>query len=107
MSKINGLSEDLIWNCKTLIQERDVVIRLMNKCEDISNKLTKQVTMLTGNGGGWNVEQPSILNQRYHQLNTVILILYKVSEHWFALWPGKSIVIQQLGLEENSFKFSH
>lgn len=56
MSKTNGLSEDLIWHCKTLIQERDVVIRLMNKCEDISNKLTKQVTMLTGNGGGWNIE---------------------------------------------------
>lgn len=75
MSKINGLSEDLIWNCKTVIQERDVVIRLMNKCEDISNKLTKQVTMLTGNGGGWNIEQPSLLNQRYHSLITVILIL--------------------------------
>jgi hypothetical protein len=95
MSKINGLSEDLIWNCKTVIQERDVVIRLMNKCEDISNKLTKQVTMLTGNGGGWNREQPSLLNQRYHSLITDILILfYKVSKLLFALWLGKPNVIQ-------------
>ncbi|OBS82214.1 hypothetical protein A6R68_23797 [Neotoma lepida] len=80
MSKVNGLSEDLIWNCKTLIQERDVVIRLMNKCEDISNKLTKQVTMLTGNGGGWNIEQPSILNQ-----SLSLKPYQKVGLNWLAL----------------------
>ncbi|XP_012502613.1 PREDICTED: SWI/SNF-related matrix-associated actin-dependent regulator of chromatin subfamily A containing DEAD/H box 1 [Propithecus coquereli] len=80
MSKTNGLSEDLIWNCKTLIQERDVVIRLMNKCEDISNKLTKQVTMLTGNGGGWNIEQPSILNQ-----SLSLKPYQKVGLNWLAL----------------------
>lgn len=80
MSKTNGLSEDLIWHCKTLIQERDVVIRLMNKCEDISNKLTKQVTMLTGNGGGWNIEQPSILNQ-----SLSLKPYQKVGLNWLAL----------------------
>ncbi|XP_036267124.1 SWI/SNF-related matrix-associated actin-dependent regulator of chromatin subfamily A containing DEAD/H box 1 isoform X3 [Pipistrellus kuhlii] len=80
MSKTNGLSEDLIWHCKTLIQERDVVIRLMNKCEDISNKLTKQVTMLTGNGGGWNTEQPSILNQ-----SLSLKPYQKVGLNWLAL----------------------
>ncbi|XP_042639025.1 SWI/SNF-related matrix-associated actin-dependent regulator of chromatin subfamily A containing DEAD/H box 1 [Orycteropus afer afer] len=80
MSKTNGLSEDLIWNCKTLIQERDVVIKLMNKCEDISNKLTKQVTMLTGNGGGWNIEQPSILNQ-----SLSLKPYQKVGLNWLAL----------------------
>ncbi|KAM5255247.1 SWI/SNF-related matrix-associated actin-dependent regulator of chromatin subfamily A containing DEAD/H box 1 isoform 2-T2 [Ctenodactylus gundi] len=80
MSKTNGLSEDLIWNCKTLIQERDVVIRLMNKCEDISNRLTKQVTMLTGNGGGWNIEQPSILNQ-----SLSLKPYQKVGLNWLAL----------------------
>ncbi|KAM4834522.1 SWI/SNF-related matrix-associated actin-dependent regulator of chromatin subfamily A containing DEAD/H box 1 isoform 3-T3 [Thomomys bottae] len=80
MSKTNGLSEDLIWNCKTLIQERDVVIRLMNKCEDISNKLTKQVTMLTGNGGGWNIEQPSILKQ-----SLSLKPYQKVGLNWLAL----------------------
>uniref|UniRef100_A0A8C8RZQ3 DNA helicase n=1 Tax=Pelusios castaneus TaxID=367368 RepID=A0A8C8RZQ3_9SAUR len=64
MTKTNGLSEDIIWNCKTLLKEREVVLKLMNKCEDISNKLTKQVTGITEDGGcEWNIEQPSILNQ--------------------------------------------
>lgn len=65
MCRTNGLSEDIVWNCKTLLKERDVVLKLMNKCEEISNKLTKQVTKITEDGGGgWNIEQPSILNQR-------------------------------------------
>lgn len=63
------MSEDIIWNCKTLLKERDVVLRLMNKCEEISNKLTKQVTKITGDGGGgWNIAQPSILNPRLASL---------------------------------------
>lgn len=66
MTKTSGLSEDIVWNCKILLKERDVVLKLMNKCEDISNKLTKQVTRITRDGGcGWNIEQPSILNRRY------------------------------------------
>ncbi|XP_061849534.1 SWI/SNF-related matrix-associated actin-dependent regulator of chromatin subfamily A containing DEAD/H box 1 [Colius striatus] len=64
MTKTTGLSEDIVWNCKILLKERDVVLKLMNKCEDISNKLTKQVTKITEDGGcGWNIEQPAILNQ--------------------------------------------
>lgn len=66
MTKTTGLSEDIVWNCKILLKERDVVLKLMNKCEDISNKLTKQVTKITEDGGcGWNIEQPSILNKRW------------------------------------------
>lgn len=66
MTKTSGLSEDIVWNCKILLKERDVVLKLMNKCEDISNKLTKQVTRITRDGEcGWNIEQPSILNRRY------------------------------------------
>lgn len=66
MTKTTGLSEDIVWNCKILLKERDVVLKLMNKCEEISNKLTKQVTRITEDGGcGWNIEQPSTLNQRY------------------------------------------
>ncbi|XP_038611033.1 SWI/SNF-related matrix-associated actin-dependent regulator of chromatin subfamily A containing DEAD/H box 1 isoform X2 [Tachyglossus aculeatus] len=80
MCKTNGLSEDLIWHCKTLIQERDVVIRLMNKCEDISKKLTKQVTRLTENGAGWNIEQPSILNQ-----SMSLKPYQKIGLNWLAL----------------------
>nr|XP_005515055.2 SWI/SNF-related matrix-associated actin-dependent regulator of chromatin subfamily A containing DEAD/H box 1-like [Columba livia] len=69
MTKTTGLSEDIVWNCKILLKERDVVLKLMNKCEEISNKLTKQVTRITEDGGcGWNIEQPSTLNQRYLSL---------------------------------------
>lgn len=69
MTKATGLTEDIVWNCKTLLKERDVVLRLMNKCEDISRKLTTQVTRLTVDGAcGWNIAQPSILNKRYLSL---------------------------------------
>ncbi|NXG76585.1 SMRCD regulator, partial [Baryphthengus martii] len=64
MTETAGLSEDVIWYCKILVKERDVVLNLMNKCEDISKELTRQVTRITEDGGcGWNIEQPSILNQ--------------------------------------------
>ncbi|KAM9142338.1 SWI/SNF-related matrix-associated actin-dependent regulator of chromatin subfamily A containing DEAD/H box 1 isoform 1-T2 [Pangshura tecta] len=81
MSKTNGLSEDIIWNCKILLKERDVVLKLMNKCEDISNKLTKQVTSITEDGGcGWNIEQPSILNQSME-----LKPYQKIGLNWLAL----------------------
>ncbi|XP_026516262.1 SWI/SNF-related matrix-associated actin-dependent regulator of chromatin subfamily A containing DEAD/H box 1 isoform X1 [Terrapene carolina triunguis] len=81
MSKTNGLSEDIIWNCKILLKERDVVLKLMNKCEDISNKLTKQVTRITEDGGcGWNIEQPSILNQSME-----LKPYQKIGLNWLAL----------------------
>ncbi|XP_069711721.1 SWI/SNF-related matrix-associated actin-dependent regulator of chromatin subfamily A containing DEAD/H box 1 [Phaenicophaeus curvirostris] len=63
MTKTIGLSEDIVWNCKILLKERDVVLKLMNKCEGISNKLTREVTRLTEGGCGWNIDQPTILNQ--------------------------------------------
>ncbi|XP_074849693.1 SWI/SNF-related matrix-associated actin-dependent regulator of chromatin subfamily A containing DEAD/H box 1 isoform X2 [Carettochelys insculpta] len=81
MSKTNGLSEDIIWNCKILLKEREVVLKLMNKCEDISNKLTKQVTSITEGGGcGWNIEQPSILNQSME-----LKPYQKIGLNWLAL----------------------
>nr|XP_009935274.1 PREDICTED: SWI/SNF-related matrix-associated actin-dependent regulator of chromatin subfamily A containing DEAD/H box 1 [Opisthocomus hoazin] len=81
MTKTTGLSEDIVWNCKILLKERDVVLKLMNKCEDISNKLTKQVTRITEDGGcGWNIEQPSILNQSL-QLKPY----QKIGLNWLAL----------------------
>nr|XP_006112016.1 SWI/SNF-related matrix-associated actin-dependent regulator of chromatin subfamily A containing DEAD/H box 1 isoform X4 [Pelodiscus sinensis] len=81
MSKTNGLSEDIIWNCKILLKEREVVLKLMNKCEDISNKLTKQVTRITEDGGyGWNIEQPSILNQSME-----LKPYQKIGLNWLAL----------------------
>uniref|UniRef100_A0A8D2NXL4 DNA helicase n=1 Tax=Zosterops lateralis melanops TaxID=1220523 RepID=A0A8D2NXL4_ZOSLA len=81
MTKTSGLSEDIVWNCKILLKERDVVLRLMNKCEDISNKLTKQVTRITRDGGcGWNIEQPSILNR-----SLKLKPYQKIGLNWLAL----------------------
>ncbi|NXU58701.1 SMRCD regulator, partial [Turnix velox] len=76
-----GLSEDIAWNCKILLKERDVVLKLMNKCEGISNKLTEQVTRITEDGGcGWNIEQPSILNQ-----SMKLKPYQKIGLNWLAL----------------------
>uniref|UniRef100_A0A8C4TLE9 DNA helicase n=1 Tax=Falco tinnunculus TaxID=100819 RepID=A0A8C4TLE9_FALTI len=81
MTKTTGLSEDIVWNCKILLKERDVVLKLMNKCEDISNKLTKQVTKITEDGGcGWNIEQPSILNRSLE-----LKPYQKIGLNWLAL----------------------
>uniref|UniRef100_A0A8B9S7D0 DNA helicase n=2 Tax=Apteryx TaxID=8821 RepID=A0A8B9S7D0_APTOW len=81
MTKTTGLSEDIVWNCKILLKERDVVLKLMNKCEDISNKLTKQVTKITEDGEcGWNIEQPSILNQSLE-----LKPYQKIGLNWLAL----------------------
>ncbi|XP_041340166.1 SWI/SNF-related matrix-associated actin-dependent regulator of chromatin subfamily A containing DEAD/H box 1 isoform X3 [Pyrgilauda ruficollis] len=81
MTKTSGLSEDIVWNCKILLKERDVVLKLMNKCEDISNKLTKQVTSITRGGGcGWNIEQPSILNR-----SLKLKPYQKIGLNWLAL----------------------
>ncbi|XP_030348162.1 SWI/SNF-related matrix-associated actin-dependent regulator of chromatin subfamily A containing DEAD/H box 1 isoform X2 [Strigops habroptila] len=81
MTKTAGLTEDIVWNCKTLLKERDVVLKLMNKCEDISRKLTKQVTRLTVDGAcGWNIAQPSILNKSF-----VLKPYQKIGLNWLAL----------------------
>ncbi|NWI48945.1 SMRCD regulator, partial [Calyptomena viridis] len=81
MTQTAGLSEDIVWNCKILLKERDVVLKLMNKCEDISNKLTKQVTRITEDGGyGWNIEQPSILNR-----SLKLKPYQKIGLNWLAL----------------------
>ncbi|XP_071411964.1 SWI/SNF-related matrix-associated actin-dependent regulator of chromatin subfamily A containing DEAD/H box 1 isoform X2 [Pithys albifrons albifrons] len=81
MTTTSGLSEDIVWNCKILLKERDVVLKLMNKCEDISKKLTKQVTRITEDGGCvWNIEQPSILNQ-----SLKLKPYQKIGLNWLAL----------------------
>ncbi|XP_063773429.1 SWI/SNF-related matrix-associated actin-dependent regulator of chromatin subfamily A containing DEAD/H box 1 [Pseudophryne corroboree] len=81
VSNMNSLSIDLIWDCKILIKERDVVLRLMNKCEQISKNLTKEVTHITDDGeSGWNVDQPSILAQ-----SLVLKPYQKIGLNWLAL----------------------
>ncbi|XP_030046556.1 SWI/SNF-related matrix-associated actin-dependent regulator of chromatin subfamily A containing DEAD/H box 1 isoform X2 [Microcaecilia unicolor] len=79
--KSNGLSEDLIWDSKVLIKEREVVLKLMNKCESISQKLTDQVTKITEDGeSGWNIEQPPILSK-----NLELKPYQKIGLNWLAL----------------------
>ncbi|XP_061216939.1 SWI/SNF-related matrix-associated actin-dependent regulator of chromatin subfamily A containing DEAD/H box 1 [Neopsephotus bourkii] len=81
MTKTAGLTEDIVWNCKTLLKERDVVLKLMNKCEDISRKLTEQVTGFTvDRARGWNIAQPSVLNKSF-----VLKPYQKIGLNWLAL----------------------
>ncbi|XP_069834431.1 SWI/SNF-related matrix-associated actin-dependent regulator of chromatin subfamily A containing DEAD/H box 1 isoform X2 [Dendropsophus ebraccatus] len=81
IGNVNTLSLDLVWDCKILIKEREVVLRLMNKCEDISRKLMKQVTHITEDGeSGWNVQQPSILSK-----SLVLKPYQKIGLNWLAL----------------------
>ncbi|NXN95300.1 SMRCD regulator, partial [Rhinopomastus cyanomelas] len=81
MTETPGLTEDIVWNSKILLKERDVVLKLMNKCEDISNKLTKQVTRITeGSECGWNIKKPSILNQSLE-----LKPFQKIGLNWLAL----------------------
>ncbi|XP_072351423.1 SWI/SNF-related matrix-associated actin-dependent regulator of chromatin subfamily A containing DEAD/H box 1-like [Scyliorhinus torazame] len=63
-NRSNGLSEDLIWNCKIVIKEREVVLKLMNRCAEISQRLEMQVTEITDDGGSHRtIEQPAILSK--------------------------------------------
>ncbi|KGL81644.1 SWI/SNF-related matrix-associated actin-dependent regulator of chromatin subfamily A containing DEAD/H box 1, partial [Tinamus guttatus] len=84
LTKLNetpGLSEEIVWSCETLLKERAVVLKIMNKCEDISNQLTKQATRITEDGEcGWNIEQPSILNQ-----SLKLKPYQKIGLNWLAL----------------------
>ncbi|XP_078532353.1 SWI/SNF-related matrix-associated actin-dependent regulator of chromatin subfamily A containing DEAD/H box 1 [Lissotriton helveticus] len=81
LSNANGLPESFIWDCKTLIKEREVVLKLMNKCENISNKLTKGVTKITEDGeSGWNINPPSILSESLE-----LKPYQKIGLNWLAL----------------------
>ncbi|XP_060707494.1 SWI/SNF-related matrix-associated actin-dependent regulator of chromatin subfamily A containing DEAD/H box 1-like isoform X3 [Hemiscyllium ocellatum] len=63
-NRSHGLSEDLIWNCKIVIKEREVVLKLMNRCAEISQRLEEQVTEITEDGGSHQtIEQPVILSE--------------------------------------------
>uniref|UniRef100_H3DJN5 DNA helicase n=1 Tax=Tetraodon nigroviridis TaxID=99883 RepID=H3DJN5_TETNG len=62
--KDNGLSEDLLVGCKVVLRERKVVLGLMSKCESISSKMVKQVTMVMERGTA-SMKQPHVLNSQF------------------------------------------
>ncbi|KAF5905300.1 ATP-dependent helicase 1A, partial [Clarias magur] len=59
--KDNGLSMDLVHGCKNVLKERQVLKQLMNKCESIAKKMTKDVTEVIGLG---SMKQPTALNSK-------------------------------------------
>ncbi|XP_065547932.1 SWI/SNF-related matrix-associated actin-dependent regulator of chromatin subfamily A containing DEAD/H box 1 isoform X2 [Lathamus discolor] len=97
ITKTTGLTEDIVWNCKTLLKGREVILKLMNKCEDISRKLTEQVTRLSVGGAcGWNIAQPSILNKSF-----VLKPYQKIGLNWLALLDKhklNGILADEMGL---------
>ncbi|KAJ8394309.1 hypothetical protein AAFF_G00047160 [Aldrovandia affinis] len=62
--KGNGLSSELLRGCRVVLKERDVVLGLMNKCENVGKKMTKAVTQVI-NGGLGSAKQPDILNSKF------------------------------------------
>ncbi|XP_051924566.1 SWI/SNF-related matrix-associated actin-dependent regulator of chromatin subfamily A containing DEAD/H box 1A [Hippocampus zosterae] len=63
MQKSNGLSEDLVLGCKTVLKGRNIVRGLMSKCETISSKMVQQVTEVMQAGTG-EMLQPRLLNSQ-------------------------------------------
>ena len=64
-----GLSYDMISGCKEVIKMREVVIRLMQRCEKISSGMEKVVNNLLHSSteledGDQITKQPSNLNQK-------------------------------------------
>ncbi|KAF4072232.1 hypothetical protein AMELA_G00260750 [Ameiurus melas] len=61
--KDNGLSMELVHGCRSVLKERQVLKQLMNKCESIARKMTKDITKVIENGMG-SMKQPIILNSK-------------------------------------------
>ncbi|XP_064153358.1 SWI/SNF-related matrix-associated actin-dependent regulator of chromatin subfamily A containing DEAD/H box 1A [Anguilla rostrata] len=61
--KANGLSMELVWGCRLVLKEREVVLGLMGKCETIARRMMEDVTRVIEKGVG-SMKQPSVLNSR-------------------------------------------
>ncbi|KAG5841451.1 hypothetical protein ANANG_G00199640 [Anguilla anguilla] len=61
--KANGLSMELVWGCRLVLKEREVVLGLMGKCETIARRMMEDVTRVIERGVG-SMKQPSVLNSR-------------------------------------------
>ncbi|XP_061118531.1 SWI/SNF-related matrix-associated actin-dependent regulator of chromatin subfamily A containing DEAD/H box 1B-like isoform X2 [Conger conger] len=62
--KGNGLSLELLRGCRRVIRERDVVLGLMNRCESVSETMTRAATQVI-KGGEASAMQPEILNSKF------------------------------------------
>ncbi|XP_017324361.1 SWI/SNF-related matrix-associated actin-dependent regulator of chromatin subfamily A containing DEAD/H box 1A isoform X2 [Ictalurus punctatus] len=61
--KDNGLSMELVHGCRSVLKKRQVLKQLMNKCESIARKMTKDITKVIENGMG-SMKQPITLNSK-------------------------------------------
>ncbi|KAG7332383.1 hypothetical protein KOW79_004217 [Hemibagrus wyckioides] len=61
--KDNGLSMELVHGCRNVLRERQVLKQLMNKCEGIARKMTKDISQVIENGMG-SMKQPTSLNSK-------------------------------------------
>uniref|UniRef100_A0A4W5P0S0 DNA helicase n=1 Tax=Hucho hucho TaxID=62062 RepID=A0A4W5P0S0_9TELE len=55
---------NLVWGCRVVLRERDVVRSLMTKCEKITNKMMQDVTQVVERDKG-SQKQPEILNRKW------------------------------------------
>ncbi|XP_031433352.1 SWI/SNF-related matrix-associated actin-dependent regulator of chromatin subfamily A containing DEAD/H box 1b isoform X2 [Clupea harengus] len=60
----NGLSVELLAGCREVLREREVVQGLMGRCEEIAQKMSRDVTQVLESGTG-SMEQPRILNDAF------------------------------------------
>ncbi|KAG9354992.1 hypothetical protein JZ751_001705 [Albula glossodonta] len=64
LHKGNALSMDLVYGCRMVLKERQVVLGLMSKCETIARKMTEDVTRVIERGAG-SMKQPANLNSKF------------------------------------------
>ncbi|XP_033740962.1 SWI/SNF-related matrix-associated actin-dependent regulator of chromatin subfamily A containing DEAD/H box 1-like [Pecten maximus] len=90
---VKGLSPDLIGGCLEIIRVRDVIIRLMQKCEKISAEMERVVTYLTqqdsideSDNRIHITKQPALLNSDY-QLKPFQM----VGLNWLRIMHSKEI----------------
>ncbi|XP_062410702.1 SWI/SNF-related matrix-associated actin-dependent regulator of chromatin subfamily A containing DEAD/H box 1b isoform X2 [Sardina pilchardus] len=60
----HGLSMELLAGCREVLREREVVQGLMGHCEEIAQKMSRDVTQVLESGTG-SMEQPLVLNQTF------------------------------------------
>ncbi|XP_060069241.1 SWI/SNF-related matrix-associated actin-dependent regulator of chromatin subfamily A containing DEAD/H box 1B-like [Ylistrum balloti] len=90
---VKGLTTDLIGGCREIIRVRDVIIRLMQKCEKISMEMERVVTYLTqqdsideSDNRIHITKQPALLNSEF-QLKPFQM----VGLNWLRIMHSKEI----------------